>query len=350
MASDQEIAEGVEAFLRQLDPNAVISLNGVVQQLGAKLGLDLSHRAGFINDQINLLRSNPAPNQPQLQTPVQSMYPFALRAHQQFQTTKPEQHFYPHFALQQLHYQHNTLPQIPQQMTMQQQFSPAPSPNVVRVTAAQNAVQNASPALKESTATTGGTKRRGGAGGLNKVCSVTPELEAVVGHPALPRTEIVKQLWAYIRKHNLQDPGNKRKIICNDTLRLVFETDSTDMFKMNKLLSKHILPHDPTRQPEQAKRLKVETTSKPDNEDSSSQSVMISDALAKFLGSSEREMLQSEALQRVLDYVKVNRQENSPDSEVIECDAKLQELFGCKSITTMEIPEKLVRYHLFQQR
>ncbi|CAL9013313.1 unnamed protein product [Prunus brigantina] len=42
--------------------------------------------------------------------------------------------------------------------------------------------------------------------------------------PALPRTEIVKQLWAYIRKNNLQDPGNKRKIICNEELRLVFET------------------------------------------------------------------------------------------------------------------------------
>lgn len=128
-----------------------------------------------------------------------------------------------------------------------------------------------------------GTKRRGGPGGLNKVCGVSPELQAIVGEPALPRTEvciprqeawrffriisctilllsslyrmhkqllasiqIVKQLWAYIRKHNLQDPGNKRKIICDDALRVVFETDCTDMFKMNKLLAKHILPLDPT--------------------------------------------------------------------------------------------------------
>jgi chromatin remodeling complex protein RSC6 len=58
--------------------------------------------------------------------------------------------------------------------------------------------------------------------------------------------QIVKQLWAYIRKNNLQDPNNKRKIICNDELRLVFETDSTDMFKMNKLLSKHIRPLETT--------------------------------------------------------------------------------------------------------
>lgn len=56
----------------------------------------------------------------------------------------------------------------------------------------------------------------------------------------------MKQLWAYIRKNNLQDPNNKRKIICNDELRLVFETDCTDMFKMNKLLAKHIMPLEPT--------------------------------------------------------------------------------------------------------
>lgn len=58
--------------------------------------------------------------------------------------------------------------------------------------------------------------------------------------------QIVKQLWVYIRKHNLQDPGNKRKIICNDALRAVFETDCTDMFKMNKLLAKHITALDPS--------------------------------------------------------------------------------------------------------
>lgn len=58
--------------------------------------------------------------------------------------------------------------------------------------------------------------------------------------------QIVKQLWAYIRKNNLQDPSNKRKIICDDALRVVFETDCTDMFKMNKLLAKHIIPLEPT--------------------------------------------------------------------------------------------------------
>ena len=58
--------------------------------------------------------------------------------------------------------------------------------------------------------------------------------------------QIVKQLWAYIRQNSLQDPDDKRKIICNDELRVVFGTDTTDMFKMNKLLAKHITPLDPS--------------------------------------------------------------------------------------------------------
>ncbi|KAJ6304492.1 hypothetical protein OIU77_018205 [Salix suchowensis] len=60
MVTDQEIAKGVETVLRQSDPSTVTSLNGIVQQLEAKLGLDLSHKAAFICDQINLLlRSHP---------------------------------------------------------------------------------------------------------------------------------------------------------------------------------------------------------------------------------------------------------------------------------------------------
>lgn len=58
--------------------------------------------------------------------------------------------------------------------------------------------------------------------------------------------QVVKFIWAYIRENNLQDPANRRKILCDDALRSVFATDSTDMFKMNKLLTKHIWPIDGT--------------------------------------------------------------------------------------------------------
>ncbi|XP_042028502.1 SWI/SNF-related matrix-associated actin-dependent regulator of chromatin subfamily D member 1-like [Salvia splendens] len=156
-----------------------------------------------------------------------------------------------------------------------------------------------------------GAKRRGGPGGLNKLCGVSPKLQATVGQPELPRTEIVKQLWAYIRKHNLQDPENKRKIICDDALRLVFETDCTDMFKMNKLLAKHILRLDPAKEPVQVKKSKVEDDSTKQSSDPSLLPVAISDELAKFFGTGEKEMLRSEALGRVWEYIKANQ---------LECD------------------------------
>ena len=62
----------------------------------------------------------------------------------------------------------------------------------------------------------------------------------VLGSYASIDIQVVKFIWEYIRKNNLQDPANRRKILCDNALRSVFATDSTDMFKMNKLLTKHI--------------------------------------------------------------------------------------------------------------
>ena len=66
-------------------------------------------------------------------------------------------------------------------------------------------------------------------------------LSAVVGATALPRTEVVKKLWAYIKKNNLQDPKNKRNIKADEKLKPVFGGKATvSMFEMTKLVSKHL--------------------------------------------------------------------------------------------------------------
>ena len=66
-------------------------------------------------------------------------------------------------------------------------------------------------------------------------------LAAVVGSKAIPRTEIVKQLWVYIKKNNLQDPKNKRNINADDKLKQVFNGKKTvNMFEMTKLVSTHL--------------------------------------------------------------------------------------------------------------
>ena len=72
---------------------------------------------------------------------------------------------------------------------------------------------------------------------------VTPSaaLTAVVGSKPIPRTEITKRLWAYIKKNKLQDAKNKRVIKSDATLKPVFGGKaSVNMFEMTKLVSKHL--------------------------------------------------------------------------------------------------------------
>ena len=66
-------------------------------------------------------------------------------------------------------------------------------------------------------------------------------LAAIVGGSPLPRTEVVKKLWVYIKKNNLQDPKNKRNINADDKLKLVFGgKQQVNMFEMTKLISVHL--------------------------------------------------------------------------------------------------------------
>ena len=66
-------------------------------------------------------------------------------------------------------------------------------------------------------------------------------LAAIVGAKPLPRTEVVKKLWVYIKKNNLQDAKNKRNINADDKLKLVFGgKKQVNMFEMTKLVSAHL--------------------------------------------------------------------------------------------------------------
>jgi len=65
-------------------------------------------------------------------------------------------------------------------------------------------------------------------------------LAAVVGANPLPRTEVVKKLWAYIKKNGLQDSKNRRNINADDKLKPIFGKGTVSMFEMTKLVSKHL--------------------------------------------------------------------------------------------------------------
>ena len=74
-----------------------------------------------------------------------------------------------------------------------------------------------------------------------KPMKVSAELGAIIGNSAMPRTEVTKKIWAYIKKHGLQDSKNKRNINADDKLKAIFgNKKQVSMFEMTKLVSKHL--------------------------------------------------------------------------------------------------------------
>ncbi len=74
-----------------------------------------------------------------------------------------------------------------------------------------------------------------------KPMKVSSDLAAIVGQGPMPRSEVVKKLWVYIKKNGLQDANNKRNINADGNLKKVFGGKGTvNMFEMTKLVSKHL--------------------------------------------------------------------------------------------------------------
>jgi chromatin remodeling complex protein RSC6 len=96
--------------------------------------------------------------------------------------------------------------------------------------------------------TSGGAKagaaaKKSGGGGGGFMAPLTPDaaLAAVIGGDPLPRTEVTKKIWDYIRTNNLQDPNDKRTIRADEKLKAVFDgRDSVTMFELTKHVNSHL--------------------------------------------------------------------------------------------------------------
>ena len=77
-------------------------------------------------------------------------------------------------------------------------------------------------------------------GGIHAPVQPSPELGAIVGNEKLPRSQVISKVWEYIKKHDLQNPKDKREILADETLEKLFGKKSATMFEMNKLLSAHM--------------------------------------------------------------------------------------------------------------
>ena len=75
---------------------------------------------------------------------------------------------------------------------------------------------------------------------LMKPLALSAELEAVVGKGPMSRPQIVKKLWEYIKKHDLQDEKNRRNINGDEKMKKFFGKPQVNMFEMAKIVSKHV--------------------------------------------------------------------------------------------------------------
>ena len=75
---------------------------------------------------------------------------------------------------------------------------------------------------------------------LAKPVEVDDVLEAVIGKGPMPRTEVTKKVWDYIKSNDLQDPEDRRSINADDKLKKVLGKDQVTMFELTKLVNQHL--------------------------------------------------------------------------------------------------------------
>jgi chromatin remodeling complex protein RSC6 len=107
----------------------------------------------------------------------------------------------------------------------------APAPKTVPVGAPKTPTKGAAPA-----------KKRAPNAAFMKAMKPSPALAAVIGDKPVPRTEVTKKVWEYIRKHGLQDSTKRTMINADAKLKEIFKADQVSMFEMTKLISEHLKP------------------------------------------------------------------------------------------------------------
>ena len=99
-------------------------------------------------------------------------------------------------------------------------------------------IAKAAPAKK--TAAKAPAKKRAPSAAFMKALTPSAALAAVIGDQALPRTEVTKKLWEYIKKNDLQDQAKKTMINADAKLKEIFKKAQVSMFEMTKLISAHL--------------------------------------------------------------------------------------------------------------
>ncbi|XP_019185689.1 PREDICTED: upstream activation factor subunit spp27-like [Ipomoea nil] len=337
MVSDADLVSRLREFLSTSDLNTTTNAT-VRRQLEADFGIDLSDRKAFLREQINLyLEQAQAQNavKEEEERPVEESVRGGEQEDEKESAAAAE----------------NEVEEGEEESeeTEEEEAELKKTSNGRKAAKKRSKKQN-----KE-------VSRRGG--GFTKLCGLSSQLQKFTGVPQMARTQVVKQLWNYIRENNLQDPSNKRNINCDDTLRELFEVDAIDMFQMNKALSKHIFQLDSDgasvsvnsteSTPKEKKRKKEsdEDSDEPKGGEKRQKGgilapLRLSDALAEFLGTGESELPRSNVIKRIWDYIKQNNLQDPSDRRRIICDEKLKELFNVDTFNGFSVSKLLTSHFI----
>ncbi|CAJ1929763.1 unnamed protein product [Sphenostylis stenocarpa] len=341
MVSESELIGRLREFLRSSDLNTTTTAT-VRRQLEVDFGIDLSQRKAFIREQVDLFLQTEH-NQEQQKEDQNDDVPEDQEEEEEA-PDNPEQS-QPSYSKEESGEEDDS--------DEEERDKPKRAKNVKKKKSRSNKLGDEV------------VKKRGG--GFCKLCSLSPQLQEFVGVPEMARTEVVKQLWAYIRKQNLQDPNNKRNIICDEQLRALFNVSSINMFQMNKALSKHIWPlgSDDVVQVKSTPKEKQKKQERDDDPDEPKRKekrqkgggksgflapLQLSDALVNFLGTGESELPRTDVIKRMWDYIKGNNLQDPSNKRQIICDEKLKELFDVDSFNGFTVTKLLAPHFIKTHR
>jgi upstream activation factor subunit UAF30 len=196
-------------------------------------------------------------------------------------------------------------------------------------------------------------------GGLAQRKQISPQLAEFLGKGMqMARTDIVKELWNYIRTHNLQNPDNKREILLDAAMQRVFGCQTFTMFTMNKYIGAHVEPFKPvdlTPTPKIASNKRKSTRSNggkggktPKKRKVGTQPpYRLSEALQAVVGTDI--LPRPQVVSKIWTYIKENNLQNEKDKREILCDAKLKQVMSGKDKISMFQMNVHISNHLIEK-
>ncbi len=178
----------------------------------------------------------------------------------------------------------------------------------------------------------------------------------------MSRTLVVKALWAYFKKHDLQDPKDRRYILCDAKLKAIFQKDRINAFKMNKDLSNHLKPKDEVTVASGGISTTTTTAASTPKPRPAKKSTTLSEDLQRLLGTVAHEVDAADAakyknlaslgrpqiVKLLWMYIRKHNLQDPNAKTTIICDSGFEQVFKVKSMNCFEM-NKLLSQHIIRK-